>query len=126
MLRTRQRTIYSVTLGYELTPNARADLETGAVNHRLVSLLAWIYQWHTITITVFKTGHSKYTRSGSVSNHYYGRGADVFIVDGIPLRSSNPAARQVVLEIAELEGALRPDELGHPFGAIGFPGSFYR
>lgn len=107
-----------------LTPNARADLEAGAVDARLVSLLAWVAERHTITISVFKTGHSKYTRSGSISNHYYGRGADIFIVDGSPVSASNRAALNTVLEMARLEGELRPDELGHPFGAIGFPGGF--
>lgn len=107
-----------------LTPNARADLEAGAVDPRLVSLLAWVAERHTISITVFKTGHSKYTRSGSVSNHYLGRGADIFIVDGQPVSAWNARARQVVLEVAGIHGRLRPSELGHPFGAIGFPGGF--
>ena len=107
-----------------LTPNARADLEAGAVDQRLVSLLAWIARRHTITISVFKTGHSKYTSSGSVSNHYSGRGADIFIVDGRPADAVSAAARQLVLEVASIEGQLRPSELGHPFGAIGFPGGF--
>lgn len=107
-----------------LTPNARADLEAGAVDPRLVSLLAWVAERHTISITVFKTGHSKYTRSGSISNHYYGRGADIFIVDGRPVTAANQAARELMLRLALIEGPLRPDELGHPFGAIGFPGGF--
>lgn len=107
-----------------LTPNARADLEAGVVDSRLVSLLAWISERHTISIGVFKTGHSKYTRSGSISNHYYGRAADVSIVDGLPVSASNDMAQQVVLELAGMSGPLRPTELGHPFGAIGFPGGF--
>lgn len=107
-----------------LTPNARADLEAGAVDPRLVSLLAWVAERHTITISVFKTGHSKYTRSGNVSLHFLGSGADIFIVDGVPVSSWSFSARQVVLEMAGLGGRLRPDELGHPFGAIGFPGGF--
>ena len=107
-----------------LTPNARVDLEAGAVDQRLVSLLTWIAERHTISITVFKTGHSKYTRSGSISNHFNGRGADIFIVDGLPVSASNATAREVVLEIARLEGPLRPTELGHPFGALGFSGGF--
>lgn len=107
-----------------LTPNARADLKAGIVDRRLVSLLAWVAQRHTISITVFKTGHSKYTRSGSVSNHYYGRGADVFIVDGHPVSAFSLGSREVVLEIAGVQGSLNPDELGHPFGSIGFPGGF--
>ncbi len=107
-----------------LTPNARADLEAGIVDQRLVSLLAWVAERHTISITVFKTGHSKYTQSGSVSNHYYGRGADIFIVDGSPVSVTTGPAHRVVLELAGLRGALRPTELGHPFGAVGFPGGF--
>lgn len=107
-----------------LTPNARADLEAGTVDPRLVSLLGWVAERHTISITVFKSGHSKYTRSGSISNHYFGRAADIFIVDGEPVSSWNQAAREVVLELAGVQGSLRPSELGHPFGAIGFPGGF--
>lgn len=107
-----------------LTPQARADLEAGVVDQRLVSLLAWVAQRHTIAITVFKSGHSKYTRSGNVSLHYGGAAADIFFVDGRPVSVSNAGARQLVLELAALTGMLRPDELGHPFGAIGFPGGF--
>lgn len=107
-----------------LTPNARADLEAGIVDQRLVSLLAWVAERHTISITVLKTGHSKYTRSGSVSNHYYGRGADIFIADGEPVSALSPSSRRLVLELAQLSQVLRPTELGHPFGAIGFPGGF--
>ena len=107
-----------------LTPQARADLLVGAVDQRVISLLAWVAERHTISVTVFATGHSKYTRSGTVSNHYYGRATDIFFVDGQPVRSSNPGARRLVGEMASLQGVLRPDELGHPFGAIGFPGGF--
>lgn len=107
-----------------LTPNARADLEAGIVDQRLVSLLSWIAQRHAISITVFQTGHSKYTRSGNISLHYYGAAADVFFVDGEPVSVSNDAAEALVLDLARIEGSLRPDELGHPFGAIGFPGGF--
>ena len=73
---------------------------------------------HTISISVFKTGHSKYPRSGIISNHYFGRGADVFIVDGESVSAGNSAAREVVLDVAGVHGALRPSELGHPFGSI--------
>ena len=108
-----------------LTPNARADLKAGVVDQRLVSLLSWIFQRHSMYITVFKTGHSKYVEgTDRVSNHYYGRAADLFFVDGDPVSVTNVAARTLVLELAHIHGALRPDELGHPFGAIGFPGGF--
>lgn len=107
-----------------LTPNARVDLEAGIVDQRLVSLLSWIAQRHSISITVFQTGHSKYTRSGNISLHYYGAAADIFFVDGEPVSVANDAAQALVLNLARMEEPLRPDELGHPFGAIGFPGGF--
>jgi hypothetical protein len=94
------------------------------VDQRLVSLLAWIAQRHTITITVFRTGHSKYTRSGSTSLHYYGGAADVFFVDGESVSGVSSPAKTLVLELSQLRGPLRPDELGYPFGAIGFPRGF--
>ena len=107
-----------------LTPYARADLESGVVDSRLVSLLSWLAQRHSFTVSVFRTGHSKYTRSGSISLHYFGSGADIFIVDGSPVSATNLASREAVLAMASLDGAIRPAELGHPFGAIGFPGGF--
>lgn len=108
-----------------LTPHARADLQAGMVDQRLVSLLVWMSQRHTITVTVFKTGHSKYVEdTDGISNHYYGRGADIFFVDGSPVSAQSLAARSAVVELAGVFGSLRPDELGHPFGAIGFPGGF--
>lgn len=107
-----------------LTSNARADLEAGVVDSRIVALLDAISRRYTIGVSVFKTGHSMRTRSGSISNHYYGRAADIFFVDGGPVRVSNAAAERLVLELAGIDGPLRPDELGHPFGAIGFPGGF--
>lgn len=107
-----------------LTPHARADLQAGIVDQRLASLLMWMSQRHTITVTVFRTGHAKYTRSGRVSHHYYGRAADIFFVDGQLVTSTNVMARNLVDELSEIGGPLRPHELGHPFGAIGFPGGF--
>ncbi len=107
-----------------LTSNARADLEAGVVDRRLVVLLDVLSRRHTLGISVFKTGHSKYTRSGNVSLHYYGRAADIFFVDGLPVSASNRAARSLVTDVARLDGPLTPAEVGHPFSEILFPGGF--
>ena len=64
------------------------------------------------------------TRSGSISNHYYGRAADIFFVDGVPVTGSNEAARQVVAFLAGLKGQVRASEVGHPFADISFVGGF--
>lgn len=73
---------------------------------------------------MFKTGHSKYTESGAVSLHYYGRGVGVFFVDGLPVSSLNRRAEDLLIEVSRLSGRLRPDELGHPFRWIDTPGGF--
>jgi hypothetical protein len=41
-----------------------------------------------------------------------------------PVSATNEAANEIVLGLAAIAGHLRPTELGHPFGAIGFPGGF--
>jgi hypothetical protein len=107
-----------------LTSNARADLEAGIVDSRIVALLDAISRRYQIGIGVFKTGHSMRTRSGSISNHYYGRAVDITFVNGSPVSDLNVAARQIVTALAELHGDLRPDEIGHPFFGLTVVGGF--
>lgn len=107
-----------------LTSNARADLEAGIVDSRIVALLDAISRRYEIGIGVFKTGHSMRTRSGSISNHYYGRAVDVTFVNGSPVSDLNFPARQIVVSLAQIQGGLRPDELGHPFADLRVVGGF--
>ena len=107
-----------------LTANARADVEAGVVDTRLLALLQAISVRHSIGISVFKIGHSKYTESGSVSLHFYGRGVDIFFIDGEPVSFINKGAQQLVLDLAGLSDGALIDEVGHPFPLIQFPGGF--
>jgi hypothetical protein len=107
-----------------LTSNARADLEAGIVDSRIVALVDAISRRYAIGISVFKSGHSMRTRSGSISNHYYGRAVDISFVDGSPVSGSNSPARQIVTSLAGLQGPVRPDELGHPFLDLVVVGGF--
>lgn len=107
-----------------LTSSARADLEAGIVDPRIVAVLDAISRRYAIGITVFKSGHSIRTRSGSISNHYYGRAVDIFSVDGHIVSRFNTSARQVVKWLADLPRSIRVDELGHPFVRLRFAGGF--
>jgi hypothetical protein len=108
-----------------LTPQARLDLRNVVVDPRLVSLIAWVSERHTIAISVFKSGHAMYVSgTDSVSNHFYGRAADISTVDGVAVSEGNAAAKLLVLELAGLGSSLRPTEIGHPFGPIEVPGGF--
>ncbi len=107
-----------------LTSNARSDLEAGIVDSRIVALLDAISRRYEVGIGVFKTGHSMRTRSGSISNHYYGRAVDITFINGSPVSRLNLAARQIVTSLAEIRGDLRPDEIGHPFFDLTVVGGF--
>lgn len=107
-----------------LSSNARADLEAGVVDPRLVAVLEAIARRHVMSISVFKSGHSIRTRSGSISNHFYGRAADIYAVDGVPVSSTNGAAERVLHLLAAMPAHIRPTELGHPFGDLQLPGAF--
>ena len=102
-----------------LTGNARFDLEAGAVDQRVVALLEALASRWEIGISVFKTGHSMYTLSGSVSLHYSGRAADIYSVSGAPVTDSNYDARALVEWVNSLSGPGRPSEIGSPFPVRG-------
>jgi hypothetical protein len=108
-----------------LTSNARADIVAGVVDPRLLAIIQSISVRYAIGVSVIKTGHSKYVDgTSSISNHFYGRGVDIFFVAGRPVSASNGAAQQLVLDLSALQGPVRPAEVGHPFSTINFAGGF--
>jgi hypothetical protein len=107
------------------SPSARTDLQAGLIDPRIVSLLEYIAQRHKITVSILKTGHSKYVRGTSrVSDHWYGRAADISVIDGRRVGPAYGAARKVVVELAHLPAPLRPDEIGSPFANLDVAGAF--
>lgn len=108
-----------------LTANARADVEAGVVDARILALLETISRRYSVGVGVFKTGHSKYVKdSDRISYHFYGRAVDISFVAGAPVSTSNFQAREVVTFLAGLRGQVRPDEVGHPFSDLIFSGGF--
>jgi hypothetical protein len=98
-----------------LPARALADLKGGLVDQRLVAALARLTESHEIGLSVIKTGHSKFTSSGSVSNHFHGRGIDISMVDGVPVRPGSTAARDLVEKLLALPKPIRPTEVLSPF-----------
>ena len=109
-----------------LTAEARSDLTAGLVDPRLVRMLATLSADHRIAVSVIKTGHSKFVAgTDRVSNHYYGRGVDIYAVDGADVTSSNHAALRLSVAILTSAPDIRPDEFGSPWPELGtFPGAF--
>lgn len=103
-----------------LSEAARGDLRAGAVDPRVVTLLRALATRHPIAVSVLRSGHSRCVGGGDdpgchVSEHWYGRGADVWMVGGRPVNAFNEAARDLVEGLLGLSGPLRPDEVGSPF-----------
>ena len=106
-----------------LDANGKADFSQGRIDPRIASVLLSLSKEHKLTISATSSDHPKLTTGGSVSNHFYGRAADIAAIDGQPVNAGNPVARELASKIAELHGALRPSEVGSPW-RIGAPGFF--
>lgn len=114
----------------QLDPRARADLEAGIVDPRLVaSLNAAADAGFELGVGVARTGHSQFVAgTNSVSNHWYGRAVDIHSVNGAAVHDGNTGAWALAWFFLSLPGGARPDELGHPWGGdpalMGQLGSF--
>ena len=100
-----------------------ADIKAGRIDPRVVAVITKVSQEHKITISCMCSDHSKFTAGGSVSNHHFGRGADIAAIDGQPVGPGNPVAREVASELSSLDPSIRPNEIGSPW-AIAGPGYF--
>jgi hypothetical protein len=106
-----------------LSDNARADLVADRIDPRLEAVLLQVAERAPIAISVFQTGHPYLTVNGSVSNHSFGRAADIATVGGQPVGPDNAAAHELALALGTLAPEIRPTEIGSPW-AIDDPAYF--
>jgi hypothetical protein len=99
-----------------------ADVRGGRIDPRIVSVLTAISRDHRISISAMRSDHDQFTTGGSVSNHFYGRAADISVIDGQPVGPGNTAAREVALALSRLPPDIRPSEIGSPWA---LPGAAY-
>ncbi len=106
-----------------LSPAGRADLSAGRIDPRVVAVLARVAGSHTIVVGPISSDHSKFDPSGQISNHYWGRAADILAVEGAPVSPSNVTSYAVALSLGSLPMSIRPSEIGSPWPITG-PGYF--
>jgi soluble lytic murein transglycosylase-like protein len=89
------------------------DIQSGAIDPRIINLLGAISQQHTIRISALRSDHSKFTTSGNVSNHYYGRAMDIAAIDGVPCTNVSPdgPCGTLARQIGALPPGQEPTEL---------------
>jgi hypothetical protein len=103
-----------------LTDIQRADVANGAIDARVVGVLALIGRTHTLLITALKSDHSYLTANRTVSNHAYGRAVDISAVDGESCTGTRTGrCGQLALGLAQLQGPLHSTELIYCFDADG-------
>ena len=106
----------------------RGDIANGRIDVRLLTLLMQLSTKYELSISSLQTGHSKCVGGGDyagcdVSNHYFGRGADIAIVNRDLVTSGSHEAQELTDRLTGLSGALRPDEVGSPW-SVDSPGHF--
>jgi hypothetical protein len=100
----------------ELAPAAATDLRNGVVDSRLVALLEWIAERHSIAISEFRTGHPKYVAGTTrISNNWYGRATTITWVDGKAVAPGSVAARSLWQQLRRAPVSIRPTEIGAPW-----------
>jgi hypothetical protein len=89
------------------------DLQSGAIDPRIVNLIGAISQQHTITISALRSDHSRSTTSGNVSNHYYGRAMDIAAIDGVSCTNVTPdgPCGTLARQLGALPAGQEPTEL---------------
>jgi hypothetical protein len=98
-----------------LCPACRQDLIDGVIDQRVINFLAWAGQRHQVAVSVFKTGHSQFVHgTDRVSNHWEGRAADLYAIDGEDVAPSCGPCRAFAGEVVGL-GDGRPTEMGVPW-----------
>jgi hypothetical protein len=100
-----------------LRPGARADVEAGVVDPRILRVLLVLAERHRLSyVGPFKTGHSRNVAGTTrASNHFYGRAVDLPYIDGAPVNVLNTGAWAALREVLALPAEVRPDEVGAPW-----------
>ncbi len=89
------------------------DIQSGAIDPRIINLLGAISQQHTVTISALRSDHPKYTTGGNVSNHYYGRAMDIAAIDGVSCTNVSPdgPCGTIARQLGALPAGQEPTEL---------------
>jgi soluble lytic murein transglycosylase-like protein len=80
-----ERTVLSDP-GITVTGCSRQDIASGAVDHRVLALLAFLSRSGLKpTVGALRCGQSQYTASGTLSPHYRGDAVDITAINDVPL-----------------------------------------
>jgi soluble lytic murein transglycosylase-like protein len=72
--------------GIDMYACGRHDIASGAIDRRVLAVLAFLSRSGLKpTVSALRCGHSEFTVSGYVSEHYAGDAVDISAIDGVPI-----------------------------------------
>jgi hypothetical protein len=93
----------------------RQDIRTGQVDRRVLATLEYLAESGlNPTVSCLKSGHSEFTTSGNVSEHWTGNAVDISAINGIPIlghQDPGGVADQTVHRLMLLQGTMQPHQI---------------
>jgi hypothetical protein len=91
------------------------DIQTGQIDRRVLVTLEYLADSGlNPTVSCLKSGHSEFTTSGNVSEHWSGNAVDISAINNIPiLGNQDPGgiADQTVKRLMMLQGTVQPHQI---------------
>jgi hypothetical protein len=96
-------------------PGGRNDIQTGQIDRRVLATLEFLAESGlNPTVSCLKSGHSEFTTSGNVSEHWTGNAVDISAINGIPIlghQDPGGIADQTVQRLMTLQGVMMPHQI---------------
>jgi len=109
-----ERTVLSDP-GIEIYACGRQDIASGAIDGRVLATLEFLSRSGLRpTVSALRCGHSEYTTSGNVSEHYFGDAVDIAAINGIPIaghQGPGSIADVTIRALLTLQGRFVPHQI---------------
>jgi murein DD-endopeptidase MepM/ murein hydrolase activator NlpD len=93
----------------------RNDIKADQIDRRVLATLAFLAESGLRpTVSCLKSGHSRNTTSGNVSEHWSGNAVDISAINGVPIighQDKGGVTEQAVRRLMTLQGTMRPHQI---------------
>src|SRR4051794_4956673 len=99
----------------DIYSGGRDDIRTGQVDRRVLATLEYLAESGlSPTVSCLRSGHSEFTTSGNVSEHWSGNAVDISAINGIPIlghQDPGGVTDQAVHRLMLLQGTMMPHQI---------------
>ncbi len=101
--------------GIDIYACGRQDIASGAIDGRVLAVLEFLSRSGLRpTVSALRCGHSEFTTTGNVSEHYFGDAVDISAVNGIPIAGHQGAGSitdVTIRALLTLQGRFVPHQI---------------